>query len=157
MSKKNQVVLKLFIATATMLIGSIIYILYRPTSLRMFAWFDAIGLHSCIETLRLVAVGSEKYIPEWIIKSLPFALWVSSSQFYIDAIWGDTKSLSQKFFLWFIPVTAIGAELAQIPHWVSGMFDPKDLLAIVIIIVIDILLLSIINKQGVFSHEERHA
>ena len=48
----------------------------------MFRWTDSLGLTGAIGTMRNLA-GFDRYLPDWIVYSLPFALWVSSYVFLI--------------------------------------------------------------------------
>ena len=108
--------------------GSTLYILFRPTTLLMFHFTEWVGLTEYIETIRTWAEGFDKYLPIWVVYSLPFALWVLSYLFFIHSIWRDSALLSRYVWFWCIPIIAITAELAQIIHIIPGVFDISDLL-----------------------------
>jgi len=120
------------LATGCILLGSAIYVLFRPTSLLMFRWIDVIGMTTSIGTMRTWVNGFDKYLPTWIVYSLPFALWVSSYLFFIKAIWWDSTSLVRHVWFWCVPVIAIVTELAQNTNIIPGHFDKVDLVTIVI-------------------------
>ena len=55
-------------------IGGCIYIAFRSTSLRMFGWFDDLGLHEVIMGVRNLSSGIQ--IPEIIRFCIPDGLWM---------------------------------------------------------------------------------
>lgn len=120
------------LATGCLLLGAAIYVLFRPTTLLMFHWADMIGMTRSIGILRTWVDGSDKYLPTWIVYSLPFALWVSSYLFFIKGIWWNSTSLVRHAWFWCIPVIAIAAELAQNISIIPGRFDRVDLIAIIL-------------------------
>jgi len=120
------------LATGCLLLGSAIYVFFRPTSLLMFHWIDVIGMTISIGAMRAWVNGFDKYLSTWIIYSLPFALWVSSYLFFIKGIWRNSTSLVRHIWFWFIPVIAIVSELAQNTGIIPGYFDKVDLITIVL-------------------------
>lgn len=130
MRKKRTVCFCL--ATCCLLLGSAIYVLFRPTSLLMFHWIDVVGMTTSIGTIRTWVNGFDKYMPTWIVYSLPFALWVSSYLFFIKGIWLNSTSLIRHAWFWCIPVIVIVTELAQNISIIPGHFDKVDLVTIVL-------------------------
>jgi len=57
-----------------LLIGGFIYILFRTRTLKMFSWFDDIGLLNQIDLFRIYTYQVENKIPNWILFSLPLKL-----------------------------------------------------------------------------------
>ncbi|MCK5861382.1 MAG: hypothetical protein KAH38_02785 [Candidatus Hydrogenedentes bacterium] len=112
--------------------GSAFYVLFRPTSLLMFHWADMMGMNASIATMRIWVDGFDKYLSDWIVYSLPFALWVSSYLFFIKGIWWNSTSLVRHVWFWCIPVIAIVAELAQNISIMPGHFDKVDLITIIL-------------------------
>jgi hypothetical protein len=119
------------VAAGCLLLGSALYFLFRPTTLLMFHWADLLGLTKSIGTMRTLTDGSDSYLPNWTIYSLPFALWVSSCLFFVSAIWSESTSCGHYAWFWCIPIIAITAELAQSLHVFPGHFDPVDLIMII--------------------------
>ncbi len=119
------------LAVICLLAGSLIYILFRPTTLLMFNWADSLGLMDIISIMRAWVDGYEKLLPNWVIYSLPFGLWVASYLFFIDCIWGRSKAFVRHVWFWSVPVIAFTAECAQIFEIIPGHFDFLDLLIIV--------------------------
>lgn len=120
------------LAISCLFLGSAFYILFRPTTLLMFHWADALGMTGSISTLRTWVVGFDRYLPTWVLYSLPFALWVSSYLFFIKGIWWNSSSLVCHAWFWCIPVITIVAELAQSMCIIPGCFDRVDLITIIL-------------------------
>lgn len=107
-------------------------VLFRPTSLLMFHWFDAVGMTTSISIIRTWVDGIDEYMPTWAVYSLPFALWVSSYLLFVKGIWWNSTSRFRYVWFWCIPVIAIAAEFAQKISIISGHFDRVDLVTIVL-------------------------
>ena len=120
------------LAIGCLLLGSALYVLFRPTTLLMFHWADSLGMTRSISTMRTWVNGFDRYLPTWVVYSLPFALWVSSYLFFIKRIWSNSTSLVRHAWFWCIPVIAIAAELAQSISIIPGRFDRVDLITIIL-------------------------
>ena len=119
------------ITTALILfaLGGSIYIAFRTTSLRMFGWFDYLGLTDSIIAFRNV-FGSIQ-IPEIVKFCIPDGLWSLSYVILMDAIWSpDTKK--QVVFCGIIPAIGAISEILQYFCIVEGVFDVADLLCYLI-------------------------
>ena len=128
--RKRQTI-DFFLAAACLLSGSVLYILFRPTTLLMFHWADSLGLIESIGTIRSHTHTPNAYLADWVIYSLPYALWVLSYLFFVSGIWGKSTSSGRAAWYWGIPIIAITSELAQGLHILPGHFDPVDLIAII--------------------------
>lgn len=113
-----------------LLIGGLIYILFRADSLLMFRWLDTIGLRQVIETARQFIEHS--YLPSWTIYSLPDALWVFSFTNFMLIIWHDKFSAQTAFWVFIAPTVGLLSEIGQAFHFIRGTFDPTDLALILI-------------------------
>lgn len=139
-------------ATACLILGSAIYVFFRPTTLLMFHWADALSMAQSVEVMRASMSRFERLLPAWFVFSLPFALWVLSYLFFIEAVWAHSQSRAGFIWFWCIPLIAICAELAQIKHIIPGRFDWGDLTAIIIAIIIGFSTTAISNvKKGVIE------
>lgn len=118
------------LAAVSLVAGSAIYILFRPTSLLMFQWFNAIGLMGKIEALRNNPPIEAYRLPPWVIFSLPFALWVLSYMLCIETIWWRSRSHWRDLWFWCVAVVSIVSEFCQLLGVLPGTFDLADLLAI---------------------------
>lgn len=107
-------------------IGGLIYVLFRALNLKMFRWFEFIGLSTIVQAARQkVSFASD--IPDWIIFSLPDALWLFAFTNLMLQIWH--YKISRQSFVWITLAPAIGifSELGQAAKLVPGTFDFTDL------------------------------
>jgi hypothetical protein len=118
------------LAVACLLMGAMVYVLFRPTSLLMFHWADSLGLMASIHALRTCSRSVVRFLPDWFVYSLPFALWISSYLFCIRAIWWRSRCRSRYLWLWCVPLISVTAELCQHLRILPGTFDFLDLLTI---------------------------
>ena len=104
--------------------GGCIYIAFRSTSLRMFGWFDDLGLHEIIMSVR--SFTSDIQLPEMIRYCIPDGLWTLSYILFMDAIWNpDLKR--QILFGSIIPIVGGISEVLQYFNVLSGTFDVVDI------------------------------
>ena len=127
------------ISTAILLflLGGFIYIAFRSTSLRMFNWFDYLGLHDFIIDVR--SSSKDIQIPEIIKYCFPDGLWTSSYIIFMDAIWSPNVK-SQLLFCGIIPVVGCVSEILQYLSVVRGTFDVVDLLCYIVPFVLYLIL-----------------
>lgn len=105
-------------------VGGCIYIAFRSTTLRMFGWFDDLGLHDFILGVR--SSSSSIHMPEIIRFCIPDGLWTLSYILFMDAIWSpDVKR--QLIFCCIIPLIGSLSEILQNFGFVKGTFDVVDL------------------------------
>ena len=110
-----------------------IYMAFRSTSLRMFGWFDNLGLHETIMLVRRLL--NDIQVPEIIKYCIPDGLWTLSYILFMDAIWSsDVKK--QIIFCGIIPFVGASSEILQYFNLVEGTFDVIDLLCYTIPFVI---------------------
>lgn len=142
-NKKNNVV----IALTFLLFGSLIYIVFRSTTLMMFRWADTLGITTPIDALRLPMQNHIDYIPDWLVYSIPFALWVVAYMLFVNVIWWDSKSHWRHFWFWLVPIIAILAEFCQWLRFIPGTFDTIDLFVLVLGTAIPLCLCSLSNNN----------
>ena len=104
-----------------MVIGGVIYILFRSDKLLMFRWFEFIKLDKLIYSVRDYTFYYRKYIPESILFSLPDCLWVYSFTMFLSYYF-------RNIFIILIP--CIGSVLTETGQlwFVPGTFDIMDVL-----------------------------
>lgn len=111
----------------TLIIGGLIYILFRTDSLVMFKWFAALSLDKPIEYLRDSTLTVKNHLPDWFLFSLPDGLWIFSYITLTLMIWGKVNK-QNLFWIFFIPFIAVSSELGQLFNIVPGTFDTIDLI-----------------------------
>jgi hypothetical protein len=122
---KKQLIFGSFL---TLLVGGLIYILFRTSTLKMFSWYETIGLGELTNVMRKMTFQFSDKIPEWILFSLPDGLWIFSYVSLMLFIWQNSVSIKNIFWISIIPILAIGSELGQLFGLVIGTFDIADLL-----------------------------
>ncbi len=132
----------LLLAIICLLTGLALYLLYRPKTLVLFRWVEAVGLIFIVDILRDLLNGTIYYIPGWIIYSLPFALWVVAYMFFIEYIWGQSRSSAKRFWIWLAPFAAISFEIAQGLRLIPGHFDLMDVVVLIIAVIVAQLLIA---------------
>lgn len=112
----------------TLLSGSLIYILFRTSNLKMFAWFEKLNILQTIITLRNFTAKYSNNLPEIILYSLPDGLWLFSYVSLTLFLWEN--EIKQENFIWIfiVPIISILSEIGQIVNIVPGTFDFSDLL-----------------------------
>ncbi len=124
MKKQNIFIYNYLIS---LLLGSLIYIIFRSTSLKMFSWYKVIGVNDFVLELRQYFKEYKYLIPNWVLFSLPDGLWIFSYVCLILWIWKGEVDFKNIFWIIIIPLVAIFSEVAQLLNIVSGTFDLSDL------------------------------
>jgi hypothetical protein len=112
----------LFHVISPITVGGLLYVVFRAKSLRMFSWFEFIGVNSQISFLREYVSPLKSWLPSWVYFSLPDGLWVYSFTSIILILWDG------KINYWLIiPFTSgILIEILQ-GFSFTGTFDYLDL------------------------------
>lgn len=120
------------------LLGGMIYILFRSNDLIMFEWFSKVNLSELFSKWRLYFAPLKNHLPNWFLFSLPDGLWVLSFGLSMNKIWKNDSQMQIWFWSMLLPFVAILSEIGQIFKLVPGTFDCIDLLfystAIILII-----------------------
>lgn len=112
----------------TLLLGGLIYILFRQDTLKMFSWFDNINLSTAISELRLLTAPFSGHFPNWFLYSLPDGLWLFSYLSVLLVVWDNVISKHNIHWLLLVPMVAIFSEIGQLFEIVPGTFDIFDLI-----------------------------
>ncbi|SEN89936.1 hypothetical protein SAMN05444671_2386 [Flavobacterium sp. CF108] len=112
----------------TLLCGSLIYILFRTSNLKMFIWFDELKILDIINSLRSFTVSYSSHLPNIILYSLPDGLWMFSYVSLVLFLWKNEIKNENLFWILIIPIISIISELGQLIKIVPGTFDSSDLL-----------------------------
>ena len=123
---KEKVVFLIW-AFVPVILGGMIYVLWRPDTIRFLGWFDLIGIDFPLAIIRGYSMLVYAHIPEWIIFSLPNGFWAFSYAFTITFIWWGSDSLAGYMWLGSIPVVSLGYETMQYAGVIQGVFCYQDL------------------------------
>ena len=109
-----------------LLIGGLIYLLFRNESLIMFKWFDNLGLLEQIKELRATLNPMKSILPNWIYYSLADGLWTYA---FVSAY-----LIYYKVDYWLLLpfLLSIGVEILQYFQLFQGTFDVLDLLCCIV-------------------------
>ena len=118
----------IFYHLLSLIVGSLIYILFRSSSLKVFSWLNSVGIDILDSKIRKSAIEISPFIPDWILLSLPDGLWLFSYVCLMLCIWGNSITIKNLFWITIIPTIAIASEIAQYFKLLQGTFDPLDLL-----------------------------
>lgn len=112
---------------ATLCCGSLIYILFRSSSLKMFIWFERINILDVIENIRNFTFIYSNNLPNFILYSLPDGLWLFSYVSLVLYLWKNELKSENLFWVFSVPLISIISELGQIFKIIPGTFDIIDL------------------------------
>ncbi|WP_264544547.1 MULTISPECIES: hypothetical protein [Flavobacterium] len=124
-------------------LGGFIYVSFRVESLKMFSWFNAIGLSKVILAIRNFTINNDMLIPNWIKFSLPDGLWLFSFISLMLVAWKNEVNSSNLFWFIGLPLIALLSEIAQSISIVSGTFDWID----IVMYLVGFFMPFIINKK----------
>jgi|688.fasta_scaffold224167_1 hypothetical protein len=105
--------------------GGMIYVLFRPLSLKMFDWFEFIGLMDSILSMR-AACENYLFLPDWFNYALPDGLWTYAFTSSFILIWENSTGL--KYWLAIPLFLSLIPEVLQFFNLLTGTFDWNDLL-----------------------------
>ncbi len=127
---------------APIIIGLSIYLCFRTLRLNVFNWFNAFGLSGLVTFLRCHFGIFQKFLPNWIVNSLPDGLWAYSFIYSINLIWNKRET---GYWFWLLTscVIILIPEILQYFKITNGTFDVLDL----ILLVMGILLSTIITSS----------
>ena len=117
------------IPALAILLGGFIYVFLRPVEPLFMNWARMTGLNAFINLIRPDPTASITAFPDWIVYSLPGALWAFAYALFIIRIWADSGHWIRYFWLSTIPILVIGFEILQYPGIIPGTFTAHDLLA----------------------------
>ena len=115
-----------------LLVGGSLYLLYREQRLLMFTWIKTINGEEYLKRLRELLIFYNFELDDWIIYSLPNALWLYSLLSFINGVWKPYKVTNRLLLI----ITFFGIiliEYLQKVNWITGTYCSIDLLLIIII------------------------
>lgn len=117
-----------FGSIVTLIVGSLIYMLFRSESLKMFSWLDAIACFEVTQNIRGITLKIVEEIPDWMLYSLPDGLWLSSYICLVLMIWKNKISKENSVWIFGMPLMAIMSEAGQFFKIIPGTFDWMDVI-----------------------------
>ena len=144
--KKRKVKFILINIILPIVVGGIIYILFRQDTLIMFNWLHNLNLYDLILALRAALSKYIIFIPDWMLYSLPGALWLYSLMIFLGVIWFPLNRKLIFYIFSFGVLVGIGYEYCQYLDVIRGEFCFIDLTFNVLIIALSTLTILKYNK-----------
>ena len=121
---------KLLLGTLLLLVGGITYLLFRPSTLLMFHVADYLGFSPVIDRIREGMTSA--WLPEFIVYSLPGALWSAAYLLTADCFLQGQTVKTRLMITSIIPLIGAVSELLQLIGLLPGTYDGWDLLCYLI-------------------------
>jgi len=109
----------------TLILGGLIYILFRSEKLIMFRWLDFLSFS--FQNIRALTLGFRNYLPDWFIFSLPDGLWIFSYMSLVLLIWKNKINYRNIIWIVIIPLLVVASEIGQLMNIIQGTFDYNDI------------------------------
>ncbi len=120
----------LSISVLMLIVGGMIYLLFRDDSLLMFEWVRFIGMDNSLNYAR--ENTSQLFISDWGKYSLPDGLWCASYILLMTTIWSNKRFLFRLIWTISLPCVAVITELLQLFGILIGTYDSCDLICYII-------------------------
>lgn len=129
------------------LVGGMIYLGWRNDSLYMFHWLRHAGLNQSISSFRVTLDPIRRYLPPFVLYSLPDAAWVYSCSFLMIWLWKDSSTA--RLCLWgsIGAILGVGGELGQLCGIIPGTYDPADLIGCTLAVVVAVLVVKSVEAK----------
>lgn len=111
--------------------GALVYVLWRPTTLRMFDWAKIIGLKDTIDATRTWVGSPPAVMPQWWIGAFPDGAWVYAWMAQLGLVWRKGRLVGAAPWMAIGPVLGIGSEVGQAFGLVPGRYSWADVLCMV--------------------------
>lgn len=115
-----------------LLVGGVIYLLWRSPTLWMFGWCEALGFGEALADFRVIASRHEP--PQWVLYSFPDGVWAFAGTAIMLGIWRSAQGVMRSIWVSLIPTLAIGSEIGQGIGLIPGGFDLDDLVTCLVAI-----------------------
>lgn len=126
--------LQILIGLVMLLLGGIIYLLFRPTTLLLFHTLDLVGLMPLVTDCRTLVAT---YQPsEFVVYSLPGGLWAASYILLVVSLLERAMRWQRMMVASIIPLAGICSELMQQAGLLPGVFDTADLVCYAVPLII---------------------
>jgi hypothetical protein len=117
----------IFFILFPIILGCLIYMIFRSTNILLFEWFNNLGLLSIAMDIRIFFNEDNIIVSNFITQNLPDGLWVFSFTSSFFLIWGGYSHHKISYF--YIPITlALISEFGQFFGFVVGTFDYLDVI-----------------------------
>lgn len=129
-NRQSSLAITFLIAGVALLVGALIYLLFRPTHPLFLEWLEFLGADTWIAKIRATTGQIISPLPNSLVYSLPQGLWAFAYALIITALWGTSIPRLRRGFFWLgsIPLVASGFEFLQYCGAIIGTACPQDLI-----------------------------
>lgn len=119
---------RIVISLVPIVLGGLIYLVFRPMNLIMFSWVSGIGGDELLQWVRILANPVGARLPDSVLFAVPNGLWLLSYFLLLGVIWTDELL---PFLGWSLLLygAALVTEFLQLDGIMHGTFDLLDLAA----------------------------
>lgn len=116
-------------AILSIIIGGLIYILFRNDSLVMFGWFEQLRISDFIYNLRDTHLFPHFNSFKTLINTAPGGLWTFSFTAFLLFVWNLEINYRNIFYYISVPATAVFSEIFQLTGLIPGTFNYLDIVS----------------------------
>lgn len=128
-------------ALCCVLFCGMMYIYFRPDTLKMFHFFRYIGILDILENMK----RDPSVVSSWVLYNLPDGVWLFAYTIIIGCIW-NFKIRDCWMFILVMPTISILHEFMQMPGIMHGTYDPNDVFAYIVALVAGFVYIYFIEK-----------
>ena len=140
-SVKSSRFITIFLAAICVFSCGLMYISFRPDTLKMFHWFKFFGILDWLEA----AQHDPSVVPDLLLYNVPDGMWLFAYSILVGCIW-NFKFQDCWMFILVMPFICISHEILQGIGIMHGTYDAYDVLAYVLAIIAGIIYIYGINK-----------
>ena len=137
------------IALCCVLACGMMYIYFRPDTLKMFHFFKYIGVLDILENMK----SDPSIVSLWVLYNLPDGVWLFAYSILIGCIW-NFKIKDCWMFILVMPFICIPHEILQGLGVMHGTYDPNDIFAYIMALIAGFTYIFIVDKIA-FQRVER--
>lgn len=106
-------------------VGGVVYLLWRSTSLTMFTWAANLGLGGAVRAIRSATHSIGAAFPKFVLFSLPDGAWAHAYVAQLCLVWREDLRRGSAW-IGLGPLALLASEFGQRLGLVPGTFDAAD-------------------------------
>ena len=114
---------------SSIIIGGMIYIIFREQNILMFRWFKLLKISSITDLTRNYGRNLIQELPTWIVYSVPMLLYLLGGNLLFLVIWQGKDA--EKYWINSFSGLIILSEFGQAVNVVPGTYSHLDLITII--------------------------
>lgn len=122
-NRKIKLLFSISVMGISLLAGVMIYLLFRSHETIFYQASQHAGFGHALDSLRRRVFS----LPDWVLYSLPDALWMFSFSLLFVMVWGFERTHEALGWIAIALCTGFLLEILQAVGWIPGQFDVLDL------------------------------